>query len=207
MSATNSTTNYHLPIFIGTDIPSWLVDWNNAMTNLDNAVGEALLAGQTAEADVKTLESTVTAIQTAVSTLTGCSNSEIAELNDMGASQDVSDIDATDVSLSNSAEDQNRVYKQVSERKLLNLASLEACESNDITQVNDFMSKVDNQLVGYTKTKDGVIDESYINYLLSLFQVTPYYWQKSSMTIRGMDASSRDIIVDVTHLSLIIISD
>ena len=83
MSATNSTTNYHLPIFIGTDIPSWLVDWNNAMTNLDNAVGEALLAGQTAEADVKTLESTVTAIQTAVTTLTNSVNDNTTDITDL----------------------------------------------------------------------------------------------------------------------------
>lgn len=85
MSATNTTTNYHLPIFIGTDIPSWLVDWNNAMTNLDNAVGEALLAGQTAEADVKTLESTVQAIQTAVTTLTNSVNDNTTDITDLKA--------------------------------------------------------------------------------------------------------------------------
>lgn len=83
MSATNSTTNYHLPIFIGTDIPSWLVDWNNAMTNLDNAVGEALLAGQTAEADVKALESTVKSIQTAVTTLTNSVNDNTTDITDL----------------------------------------------------------------------------------------------------------------------------
>lgn len=31
MSATNTTTNYKLPIFMGTDIPSWLTDFNGAM--------------------------------------------------------------------------------------------------------------------------------------------------------------------------------
>lgn len=83
MSATNTTTNYHLPIFIGTDIPSWLVDWNNAMTALDNAIGEALLAGQTAEADVSALESTVTAIQTAVTALTASVNDNTTDITDL----------------------------------------------------------------------------------------------------------------------------
>lgn len=83
MSATNSTVNYHLPIFIGTDIPSWLVDWNNAMTALDNAIGEALLAGQTAEADVSALESTVQAIQTAVTTLTNSVNDNTTDITDL----------------------------------------------------------------------------------------------------------------------------
>ena len=38
MSATNKTTYYELPIFIGTDIPSWLGDWNNAMNAIDSAI-------------------------------------------------------------------------------------------------------------------------------------------------------------------------
>ena len=79
MSATNSTVNYHFPIFIGTDIPSWLVDWNNAMTDIDSAIAAALLAGNTAEADVTALESTVQAIQTSVTTLTNSVNDNVIE--------------------------------------------------------------------------------------------------------------------------------
>ena len=35
MSATNTTTNYNLPIFIGSDKPAWLVDFNGAMNAID----------------------------------------------------------------------------------------------------------------------------------------------------------------------------
>lgn len=35
MSATNTTTNYGLPIFIETDKPAWLVDFNGAMRTID----------------------------------------------------------------------------------------------------------------------------------------------------------------------------
>ena len=35
MSATNTTTNYSLPIFIETDKPAWLVDFNGAMRTID----------------------------------------------------------------------------------------------------------------------------------------------------------------------------
>lgn len=35
MSATNTTTNYSLPIFIGSDKPSWLADFNGAMNAID----------------------------------------------------------------------------------------------------------------------------------------------------------------------------
>lgn len=35
MGATNTTTNYGLPIFIETDKPAWLVDFNGAMRSID----------------------------------------------------------------------------------------------------------------------------------------------------------------------------
>ena len=35
MSATNHTTNYNLPVFVGTDKPAWLVDFNGAMNAID----------------------------------------------------------------------------------------------------------------------------------------------------------------------------
>lgn len=38
MSATNQTTYYDLPLFIGTDVPSWLGDWNNTMNAIDSAI-------------------------------------------------------------------------------------------------------------------------------------------------------------------------
>lgn len=40
MSATNKTANYELPEFVGTDKPSWLTDFNGAMTKIDTALHE-----------------------------------------------------------------------------------------------------------------------------------------------------------------------
>lgn len=49
MSATNKTTYYELPIFIGTDTPSWLGDWNNTMTALDTALNNIHTEAQSAQ--------------------------------------------------------------------------------------------------------------------------------------------------------------
>ena len=38
MSATNSTPTIGLPLFIGTDKPAWLVDFNGAMNTIDSAI-------------------------------------------------------------------------------------------------------------------------------------------------------------------------
>ena len=45
MSATQKTTNYQLPIFVGTDIPSWLTDFNGAMNKIDEAIKSASATG------------------------------------------------------------------------------------------------------------------------------------------------------------------
>ena len=74
MSATQHTTNYELPIFIGTDKPAWLVDWNGAMTAIDTALhqveGKADQAGTDIggiESSISTINSTLTSINNAVS--------------------------------------------------------------------------------------------------------------------------------------------
>ena len=50
MSATNSTPIINLPLFIGTDKPAWLTDWNGAMNTIDTAIANL----QTAEAGTAT---------------------------------------------------------------------------------------------------------------------------------------------------------
>lgn len=71
MSATNATTNYSLPLFIGTDKPAWLVDFNGAMNAIDaqmkvNATDILANAGS-----ISSLSTTVSAHTTSISTMSG----------------------------------------------------------------------------------------------------------------------------------------
>jgi len=66
MSATNHTNNYSFPIFIGTDVPSWLVDWNNTMTAIDTAIGNNRTNIDKNSTDVQLLNSEYAEINTAV---------------------------------------------------------------------------------------------------------------------------------------------
>lgn len=77
MSATNKTTNYELPIFIASDSPKWLVDWNGAMNTIDSAINTVATAASGAagditslQSDLQTLSGTVTTQGTSISTLT-----------------------------------------------------------------------------------------------------------------------------------------
>lgn len=66
MSATNKTTNYSLPIFIGSDVPSWLTDFNGAMQLIDTAIANSLAVANKADADIQLTEASLRELKTAL---------------------------------------------------------------------------------------------------------------------------------------------
>ena len=78
MAHTNKTANYELPIFIGTDKPSWMNDWNYLTTKLDTtikAIADAV-AGDTVDIEelkttIEELKTSVGLLETSVSTIDG----------------------------------------------------------------------------------------------------------------------------------------
>lgn len=71
MSATNHTPNYSLPQFIGTDVPTWLVDVNGAFSSIDTAIKNAADAAGTVAGDVTSLGNRVTAVENGLTTTNG----------------------------------------------------------------------------------------------------------------------------------------
>lgn len=157
-------------------------------------------------------------IATTVVSLTGCGDSDtISELNNISALNAEFSV-SSDYNLSYTDE-QEMIYAQVSNRQLLDLSALSACSSNEIQQVRNYMDSIDNQLVGKVKvvdysddltrrtsqglvTDDAVVNTTLTDYLLSFMQQTPYYWQRTKTTIRGIDSKSRSIVVDVTYKTI-----
>ena len=78
MSHTNSTPNYQLPQFVGTDKPAYLTDFNQAFSAIDTGIHAAKTAADTAGTDITEVENdlnetnqNVTALSSTVSTLQG----------------------------------------------------------------------------------------------------------------------------------------
>lgn len=74
MAATNKTEHYDLPIFVSSDIPTWLGDWNTTMGDIDEAL--YTLSQNTAEVTKayvdkqdNALDGKITGLTTRVSTL------------------------------------------------------------------------------------------------------------------------------------------
>ena len=136
-----------------------------------------------------------------MTTFTGCGDRDtIAQLNNMTS------LSGTTSSTKNYkmsyTDEQSQIYAQVSDRSLLDLTALDPCSDNEIQQVVNYMNNVDNQLIGQVSPDNGVIGPEFVNFILAEFEKTPYYWQRSKTTIRGIDAESRAIVVDVLYKTI-----
>lgn len=134
-----------------------------------------------------------------ITSLTGCAG-------DMGELQALRSMEANYTTTANTTnykmsytEQQQMIYAQVSDRKLLDLSTLSPCTDNEIQQVTNYMNTVDNILIGQAEPNEDTIDPCFTNYLLAQFEQTPYYWQRSRTIIRGVDDTSKAVIVDVTY--------
>lgn len=94
MSHTNSTTNYNLPQFIGTDKPAWLTDINGAFSSIDTAIKSAKDTADTAAGDATTAN-------TAIGTLANLNTTEKTNL--VGAINEVNTAAGTAQNTANAA--------------------------------------------------------------------------------------------------------
>ena len=150
MAATNHTTNYNLPQYIGTDKPTYLGDWNSTMgaidtqmkTNADNASG-ALSAAQTAQTNANSALSTaqgadskadtaITNAATAQSTADNASSVATSALSTANsASSAASAAQTTADSASASATSANTKADSIASK--LNLSNVTVFNYNQIT--------------------------------------------------------------------------
>ena len=66
MSSTNKTTNYNLSQFVGTDVPSYLGDYNSDMSKIDKAIGDVANSQGSVEQSVVGLTTEVQGLSTQV---------------------------------------------------------------------------------------------------------------------------------------------
>ena len=85
MGHTNSTANYNLPQFIGTDKPTWLGDINNAFSAIDTAIANAAATATTADGKADALGTTVSGHTTQIGTLSNTVTAQGNTLNTVTA--------------------------------------------------------------------------------------------------------------------------
>lgn len=69
VNASNGTDNYGLPIFIATDKPAWLLDWNGAMVAIDSLFKQIDSKASISESELDALKVQLESANTAISGL------------------------------------------------------------------------------------------------------------------------------------------
>lgn len=96
MPSTNKTNPYELSQFIGSDIPSWLSDYNGDMLKINNAIQEAKISADDAMSSAGSASSDVNALTNTVSKL-----SESLNTTNQNVTKNTSDIASINSSVSN----------------------------------------------------------------------------------------------------------
>lgn len=125
-------------------------------------------------------------------TLTGCSLTEVSELEKLEPMGSEADVDVMNLS----ATVDSSVYNNISRNQLIDTDSLDDVPNQDMEGIKSFMDKVDSQLHG---SDDTALSTDLTNYIYFEMEKTPYNWKRTKMEIRGMDATSRNVVVDVTY--------
>jgi len=112
-NATNSTSNYNLPLFVATDKPAWLVDWNNTMEELDS-----LIKSVADTADTSEIVADISALQTSLSSLTTTVNNLVDEVEDPddGVLRKITGIQSTIDTIQSDLLSQNRLIQSLDGR-------------------------------------------------------------------------------------------
>lgn len=112
-NATNSTPNYGLPLFVASDKPAWLVDWNNTMTEIDTKLKEIADAGDNTAiiASVEALQNSLTALTNSFDTL-----AEKVDDPSTGLIKKVNDITATISTIQSDLLSQNSLIQNLDTR-------------------------------------------------------------------------------------------
>lgn len=172
-ASTNKTANYELPQFVGTDKPTWLGDFNSAMSAIDTGMHENASDIATMASDVATATSTASQASSDVSTLTSTVSSLSSDVS--SATTTANNASATASSALNTANTANgkadtnasaitaltpRVAQCESDIANINLTVFETIGDNDITQTGAG-SVASGYDIRVAKNSDGSIAKIY----------------------------------------------
>lgn len=165
MPSTNKTNPYELSQFIGSDIPSWLSDYNSDMLKINNAIQEAKTSADDAMSSAGSASSDVTALSNTVTELT-----ENLNTTNQNVTKNTSDISSINSSVSNINQNVDSLNGKVNANteSISNINSQVAANTqsiNAITPSFQNMGKWTASTLSLIKPFTGSLNIYYNNYL------------------------------------------
>lgn len=155
MSATNHTTNYNLPQFIGTDKPTWLTDVNGAMSTIDTQMKANADSATSASTSATTANNAIGTLSSLDTTAKTDLVSAVNEVNTKaGTAQETAN---TAISASNTTATALNTFEQK-----FNLSSITQGNDNNYTKTGT----VSNNMT-LAQNSDGSIFKAYGTFQIS----------------------------------------
>ena len=189
MASTNKTTYYELPVYIGTDIPNPLTDWNGAMNTIDETIHD--VAETTAEAvhDMAEVVATVGSehLDTTAQTVTGAVN-ELKGITDS-------------LALANTSEEANIAQLQSAMTQANQSIAL---NSQNITSVGSRVTVLENQngsqpLQTTAQTLSGAVNE--LDDRVTILENAPTAVIDDEMSTTSENAVQNKVITEYVDLN------
>lgn len=140
-ASTNKTTNYELPQFIGTDKPTWLGDFNEAMSDIDAGMHENASDIASMASDVATATATASQASQDVTTLTGTVNTLSSTVTSVQTT--ANNASQTASSALNTANTANG-KADTNATNITTLQGSVATNTSDISNIKDTLDTLDN---------------------------------------------------------------
>lgn len=151
MSSTNKTSHYNLPQFIGSDIPTWLGDFNSAMTAIDSGINAAATSASGA---ATTAAQASTDAAAAASSATSAYNAAAAAQKSADAA---SEAVTTEQTRAEAAE--KKITDSMNSTTVTTTLYAETWKNGSYTITNDLISSTSNQEI---ITAVGITAEQYM---------------------------------------------
>ena len=152
MSATNKTTNYDLPQYVSTDVPSYLGDFNSTMLKIDNAI--------------KGVDNKATSAESAVATANANASEALESAQSASTKADTAQATATQAqSTANSANSTAGTAKSTADTAKSTAENAEQTAEQANTNVNSLSSEIDNWISSNIKpSSDATVTVSQMNF-------------------------------------------
>ena len=173
MSHTNSTSHYSLPQFVGTDIPTWLGDFNSAMTAIDSGINAAATSASGA---ATTAEQASTDAAAAASSATSAYNAAAAAQK---SADDAMEAVTTEQTRAEAAE--KKIADDMKSTTISTTLYAETWNAGTYTITNDLITSTSNQEI---VTAVGITEDQYT--ALSAAMIVDGGQSAGSLTLKAL---------------------
>ena len=173
MSSTNKTTHYNLPQFIGSDIPTWLGDFNSAMTAIDSGINAAATSASGA---ATTASQASTDAAAAASSATSAYNAAAAAQK---SANDAMEAVTTEQTRAEAAE--KKIADDMKSKIITTTLYAETWNNGSYTITNDLITSTSNQEI---VTAVGITADQYM--ALSAAMIVDGGQSAGSLTLKAL---------------------